>query len=81
MVYVWCAVSAEAEVLVMTYAEALGIAETMGFTKTASWKTGVKTGKPGYAVTTMSVGGKLHGMLHPYVATPARWQKLMTASA
>jgi len=80
MAYVWCAVSAEAEVLVMTYADALAIAEAMGFTKTQSWKTGVSTGKPGYAVTTMSVGGKLHGMLKPHAATPEQWQKLMTAS-
>lgn len=80
MAYVWCAVTAEAEVLVMTYAEALAIADAMGFTKTESWKTGVKTGKKGYAVTTMSVGGKLHGLLKPYVATPERWQKLTTSA-
>lgn len=79
--YVWCAVSADAQVLVMTYADALAIAETMGFTKTASWKTGVKAGKPGYSVTNMSVDGKLFQLCTPHLATPQRWQSLVTAGS
>lgn len=77
MAYVWSAVSADAQVVVMTYAESFAIAKAMGFTETASWKTGVKTGKPGYAVTTMTVGGKLHQLCAPYLATPERWQSLL----
>lgn len=77
MAYVWSAVSADAQVVVMTYAESFAIAKAMGFTETASWKTGVKTGKPGYAVTTMTVGGKLHQLCIPHLATPERWQALL----
>ncbi len=79
MAYVWCAVSAEAEVLVMTYAESFAIAETMGYTNSASWKTGVKTGKPGYSVTTMGIEGKLYKLCAPLIATPDRWRSLMAA--
>lgn len=45
----------------MTYAESFAIAEAMGYTKSASWKTGVNTGKPGYSVTTMTVGASRCG--------------------
>lgn len=61
----WSAVSAHAQVLVMTYAESFAVAKAMGFTETASWKTGVKTGKPGYSLTTMTVGGRLHRLCIP----------------
>ena len=77
MTYVWCATTAEAAVLVMTYAEAFRVAEAMGFTKTASWITGLKSGKPGYAVTNMRVDGKLHRLVRPYLATPKRWRQLL----
>jgi hypothetical protein len=81
MAYVWCAVSAEAQVLVMTYAESFLVAEAMGYTKSDSWRTGVKTGTPGYSVTNMTVGGKLYQLCKPYLATPQRWQSLLTGGS
>jgi hypothetical protein len=59
MAYVWRALEPDAEVPVMTYAEALSVAEEMGFTKSESWKTGARSGKPGYVVTAMAVGSRL----------------------
>jgi len=58
----------------MTYAEALTVAEQMGFTKTKSWKTGSRSGYPGYAVTDMKVGSRLFELLQPFRATPMRWR-------
>jgi hypothetical protein len=80
MAYVWGAVSAEAEVLVMTYAESLGIAKVMGYTKSASWVDGAGSGKPGYYVTSMTIGSKLHHMMKPYSATPERWGALLATT-
>ena len=66
--------SHKTEAFAMTYAEALGIARKMGWTKTASWKTGASSGKRGYSVHTVSDDGRLWTLLEPFKMSPKRWK-------
>ena len=64
--YVWHLARADAAVTyALTYAEALGVAEEMGYTRTESWRRG------SYANTRPGV--RLQGLLEPYRMNPRRW--------
>ncbi len=54
----------------LTYKEALGVAEQMGWTRTSSWRQG------GYYANN-EPGERLRERLAPYLATPERWRFLM----
>lgn len=52
LAYIWNVKdSAKTKCYALTYLEALAIAETMEWTKTNSWLTGAKNGRPGYSTT------------------------------
>jgi hypothetical protein len=70
--YVWGLTSdLDSTTYALTQREAVAIAETMGWTKTASWKKG------GYSTTAPSA--RLIELLEPYRMTPKLWrQKLLT---
>jgi len=56
----------------LTFAEAVGVAEAMGWTKTDSWLTGARTGKPGYGTT--HPGERLVGLLERFRMGPEKWR-------
>ncbi|HEY2389961.1 MAG TPA: hypothetical protein VGK22_02205 [Candidatus Angelobacter sp.] len=66
--------SHKTEAFAMTYVEALGVARKMGWTKTASWKTGANTGKRGYYVSTVNDDSRLWGLLEPFKMSPKKWK-------
>jgi hypothetical protein len=66
--------SHKTEAFAMTYDEALSVARKMGWTKTASWKTGAGTGKRGYSVHTVSDDGRLWTLLEPFKMNPKKWK-------
>lgn len=56
----------ELEAFFMTYAEAFSIAQLMGWTTTASWRTGLYRMSP--------PSSKLLGLLEPHRMAPGRWR-------
>jgi hypothetical protein len=56
----------------LTQREATAIAETMGWTKTASWARGAYTAR---------ISPRLAGLLEPYRMTPAAWRTKLEALA
>lgn len=69
LVYVWNVGSASEDhpTYAMTYADALLIAEKMGWTKTATWRA-----KKLYTMTKPSL--ELKGLLDPFRMSPERWR-------
>ena len=64
--HVWhLATPADTVTFALSYAEAFAVAEGMGWTKTASWKTG--------RYDNTRPGAKLRGLLEPYRMTRERW--------
>ena len=71
LVYVWHAAKpARAVVFALTYRQALGVCEEMGYTQTESWARG------NYAVT--SPGERLRGLLERYRMTPEAWRRKLS---
>jgi hypothetical protein len=69
--YVWHLGRAKAAVTyVLSYAEARGVADSMGYTKTESWRRG------SYVTTRPSE--KLQGFLAPFRMTPEKWWQRVT---
>ena len=58
------------EIFALTYAQSVGVAEEMGYTRTSSWRKG------SYAVTRPSK--KLTNLFESHRMTPARWEGLLT---
>jgi hypothetical protein len=73
LVYVWNVKDSTRTVAyVLTYQEALGVADRMGWTKTASWKTGGRHQRRGYAVTSVAENSRLWNELQKFLITPQR---------
>ena len=71
LAYVWNVVGArETVTYALTYAEALAVADEMGYTKTDSWRKGR------YDCTRVS--GRLLELLETHRMTPGRWRQLVT---
>jgi hypothetical protein len=62
----------QAETYAMTYPEALAIADTLGWTKTASWAKG--------EYVTSSPSKQIRDLLMPYRMTPEAWWKIVTGT-
>lgn len=60
----------EAATYAMTYSDALGIAEAMGWTRTVSWKRG--------AYSNNQPGKKLRALMEPFRMSPGTWRRLIT---
>jgi hypothetical protein len=58
----------------LTYREALGVADEMGWTKTASWV-------EGNVYVTTAPSERLLGLLEEFKMTPERWRAKVGASA
>ena len=72
LAYVWnLADSSKTKCFALTYEEALGVAEKMEWTKTASWLTGAGSGKRGYSTTRPSK--RLSVLLAPYEMNSDTW--------
>lgn len=70
LAYVWrVADAAQTVTYALTYAEALTVAEEMGYTKTESWQKGR------YDCTRIS--GRLLELLEAHRTSPARWRQLI----
>jgi len=76
LAYVWnLADSSKTKCFALTYEEALGVAQKMEWTETASWRHGGSKGKPGYSTTRPSK--RLRALLAPYeMSTDKWWQKV-----
>lgn len=71
LAYVWNVADAGKTVTyALTYAEAVAVADEMGYTKTESWQKGR------YDCTRVS--GRLLELLEAHRMTPARWRQLIT---
>jgi hypothetical protein len=82
LVYVWnLDDSANTTAYALTYAEAFGVADAMGFTKTDSWLTGGKAQKRGYGVTRVNPTSRLHEMLQPFRMSADRWRAKVAQAA
>jgi hypothetical protein len=57
----------------LTYAEVVAIADAMGWTRTESWLTGGRHGKPGYG--TAQPSERLVRLLEPHRMTPKKWRQ------
>jgi hypothetical protein len=60
----------------LSYAEALHVADEMGWTKTDSWLTGGRHKLRGYSTTAPSV--RLRTLLLPFTMTPEKWRQKVT---
>jgi hypothetical protein len=77
LAYVWnLGDSALTKCFALTYAEALGVADEMGWTKTDSWLTGGRNKHPGYSTTAHS--SRLRALLTPFEMNPDRWRLKVT---
>lgn len=75
LVYVWnLGDSAHTRYFALTYEQALRIADDMGWTKTASWKTGGRYKKRGY--TTTKPSKRLRNLLGPFEMDSKKWLEL-----
>ena len=74
LVYVWyLGDPMKTKCYALTYAEALQVADNMGWTKTSSWLTGGRNKKRGYSTTAPSE--RLKSMLSPFEMSPEKWRK------
>ncbi|HZD31741.1 MAG TPA: hypothetical protein VE779_08765, partial [Candidatus Angelobacter sp.] len=64
---------------VMTYREALGVAETMGWTKTTSWKTGGRHQRRGYTMTSVAENSGLWHALQGFLMSPQKLKEKVIA--
>jgi len=72
LAYVWNLGSQhDTRCFALTYAEALQVAEQMGWTKTASWLKGWSKGRPGYSTTSPSA--RLRNLLSRYEMDAKKW--------
>jgi hypothetical protein len=72
LAYVWnLGIPSETTCFALTYAEALSVAEKMGWTKTASWLTGGSSGYRRYSTTAPS--RRLRDLLAPYEMISDKW--------
>ncbi len=79
LAYVWnLADSSKTRCFALTYEEALGVAQKMEWTKTASWLTGAGSGKRGYSTTRPSK--RLAVLLAPYEMNSDMWWQKMNKS-
>jgi hypothetical protein len=79
LVYVW-GVEDSPVAYCLTYPQAEEIARAMGWTETDSWRTGGRTGRPGYG--TRRPSPKLDALLEPYrMTTREHWKKTLIAVA
>jgi hypothetical protein len=77
LAYVWgLGDSSQTRCFALTYAEALGIANEMGWTRTASWLTGGRNKRPGYSTTAPS--GRLRALLTAFQMNPEKWRLKVT---
>lgn len=71
--YVWhLALPDDVTTFALSYAEALGVADKMGWTKTPSWQKG--------SYSNTNPGKKLREFLEPFRMTPERWWERITQS-
>ena len=77
LAYVWyLADSSRTKCFALSYAEALHVADEMGWTKTDSWLTGGRNKLRGYSTTAPSA--RLRTLLLPFAMTPERWRQKVT---
>ena len=82
LVYVWNLDDpAQTAAYAMTYAEALSIADAMGFTRTGSWLTGGKAQRRGYGVTRVNPASRLHDLLQPVQIAGNAWRAKVAQAA
>jgi len=75
LAYVWnVGDSTQTTAYALTYQEALGVADKMGWTKTDSWITGGKHQRRGYTVTSVGEKSKLRSLLEDHRMTPEKWK-------
>jgi hypothetical protein len=73
LAYVWnLGDSTQTKCFALTYAEALAVADEMGYTKTDSWQTGGRNKIPGYSTTAPSA--RLRELLVPFEMNPDKWR-------
>jgi len=78
LAYVWnLGDSTKTKCVALTYAEALAVADEMGYTKTDSWQTGGRNKIPGYSTTAPSA--RLRELLAPYEMNPEKWRNKIRA--
>jgi len=81
LVHVWhVSDSHRTKAFAMTYPEALTIATKLGWTETASFKTGAGSGRRGYSVHQISDKHKLMECLHSYEMTVDKWKDKIIAA-
>jgi hypothetical protein len=74
LAYVWHVGDTQSAVTyALPYTEALGVADAMGWTETASWR-------EGKVYTTTSPSKRLLGLLEPYRVGPGKWRTLVIGS-
>jgi hypothetical protein len=74
LAYVWHLGAEESAVsYALSFAEAVKVAEAMGWTQTASWQ-------EGGVYTTTSPSKRLLGLLEPYRMGPGKWRALIVGS-
>lgn len=82
LVYVWNLDDpANTTAYALTYAEALGVADAMGFTKTDSWLAGGRAQKRGYGVPRVNPGSRLHELLQPFRMSADQWRTKVAQAA
>lgn len=78
LAYVWnLGESSKTKCFALTYAEALAVANEMGYTKTDSWQTGGRNKIPGYSTTAPSA--RLRELLTPFEMNPDKWRNKIRA--
>jgi hypothetical protein len=78
LAYVWnLGDSTKTKCFALTYAEALAVADEMGYTKTDSWQTGGRNKIPGYSTTALSA--RLRELLAPFEMNPEKWRNKIRA--
>jgi hypothetical protein len=77
LAYVWnLGESSKTTCFALTYSEALGVANEMGYTKTDSWQTGGRNKLPGYSTTAPSA--RLRELLGPFEMNADKWRQKVT---
>jgi len=72
LAFVWSVSTGEPRTYALTYEEAFGVAEQMGFTKTPSWEAGR------YSCSSISSG--LRSLLEAHKMTPDKWWQKITGN-
>jgi hypothetical protein len=79
LAYVWnLGDSTRTKCFALTYAQALGIADQMGYTKSPSWLTGARSKKRGYS--TSHPAKSLQALLAPFEMNSEKWLQLTDKS-